>query len=261
MGERLSFFLDDRDYAHYLISDLDLEAQLIAIRAIIARNSTAAAEASRQIDELAEWARSAKGVESHRTTDFWVDQMHASVFSDAAASMAALGMIAPLTESIFSQAFRSLERMYSARDLAPPDHPRWSRVHDGAIDRWYCNIYIDEDGARTDVAAGIKQLANATGLAAFIIRSDFKLINALLAYRNRMFHMGFEWPMQSRIEFERLIETNGWSSYFTSSRHNEDPWIFYLSDETIASLPDWLDALILKIGRFAKSLPRDLLSA
>ncbi|ANL33937.1 hypothetical protein [Rhizobium phaseoli] len=258
---KIGFYLDDRDYAHFLIGSIDIEAQLLAIRSLVARNAAAAQEASKRIDELADWARKTTGAESYRATDEWVDEMHASVYSDAAASMAAVGMFAPLIESLFSQVFRTLEKMYSVRGTNDPVHPRWSYQQDQKIDRWNCNIYVDADRVRTDVAAGIKQLAQASGLKAHIGKSDFKLINALITYRNRMFHMGFEWPLSDRLNFERLIIQNGWSQYFGSSRHNKAPWIFYLSDETVAGLPDFADGLVAKIGRFARSLPRDLLSA
>lgn len=261
MENRLGFYLDDRDYAHYLISNLDIEAQLMAVRAIIARNAAAAKDASDKIDELAEWARTSTGMENHRATDIWVDHMHASVFSDAAASMAAVGMFAPLVESVFTQTFRTLGRMYDASGTKIPDHERWMRLSDEEFDRWYCNIYVDEDKVRTDVAAGIRQLSDATGLRSFLTKDDFRLINALMLYRNRMFHMGFEWPLDDRLRFEKLIAQNNWTSYFTSSRHGEHPWIFYLTDDTVSVLPAWADELIAKIGRFARSLPRELLSA
>ncbi|CUX06668.1 Yma [Agrobacterium tumefaciens str. B6] len=260
MVDGLGFHLDDRDYAHYLIADLDLEAQLIAIRAIIARNAAAAKDASDQIDKMAEWARQSKGRVSDHATDLWVDEMHASVYSDAAASMAALGMFAPLIESIFTHTFRALHRMYRSSETPFPAHERWTRLPEEMIDRWSANIYVDVEAARTDLPAGIKQLSHAVGLSKFITKSDFRLVNALLNYRNRMFHMGFEWPLEDRQKFEKLVNQNRWETFFTSSRHGNEPWIFYLTDSTVDGLPDWVDELITKIGLFARSLPRDLLS-
>ena len=253
------FFQDDRDSAYILISDLDIESQLFAISGILSRNESAEAAATQRIQELEEWAKKTNGIENQHAVDEWVDELHYSVYTDAAASMSAIGMFAPLLESIFTQAFSSLGVFYLRSGTSLPSHKRWTRPNTDNLDRWSAQTYFGSNEPRSDLFLGISQLSDATGLCDHLEKSDLDLLEALFFYRNRMFHMGFEWPMESRIAFLSHVEKKGWDDYFSSSTSGGEPWIIYLSTPTIRLLTAFIDGIISKIGRFARTLPHDLI--
>jgi hypothetical protein len=249
---------DDRDFADMLISILDIESQLFAITALLSRNDAAEAEATARIKELEDWARTSTGTQAERAVDLWVDEMHYSVFTDATSSMAAIGMFMPLLESIFTQTFRTLGEMYQKSGRANPDHKRWKRPNPNDLNRWHAQTYFGSDTPSSDLFPGIKQLAEASGLKSYLDDADMALLEALTFYRNRMFHMGLEWPLDSRKSFWEHATKKGWSDYFTISTTGGEPWIIYLSPGTIRALTPFVDRLIGQIGRFAKDLPPDL---
>src|SRR5271166_6841873 len=100
--------MDNRDAASLLLPDLDDHAQLIAIRNVLSRNRMANKELQDEINRIEEYARQTSGFRNERAVDEWIERLHGSVYQDAANSMAAVGMLAPLVESIFTQAFQSV---------------------------------------------------------------------------------------------------------------------------------------------------------
>lgn len=264
MANSFGFFLDDRDYAHFLISDLDIESQLIAISELTSRNAQAATAAAQQIKELEDWAKSTTGAANQRAIDHWVDELHASVYSDAAQSMSAVGMYAPLLESVFSQMYSTLKAMYRGSQTPDPTHVRWQRhaiAEDPTWDPWRYNHYFGKSGNRIDLVQGGRQLADAVGFGKYLDNYDWLFFDAVITYRNHMLHMGFEWPVSSRVKFQKNIEENKWSPYFDHSSSGGRPWIYYLSQRSLTGLRPFVDALLGKIGRFAQTLSPDLLAA
>ena len=74
---------------------------------------------------------------------------------------------------------------------------------------------------------------------------------ALTAYRNSMFHNGFEWPLAERQMFGELIAAEGWpDGWFKKSTTGGVPWIFYMSDEFIAHGLEVIDQLLEGVGRY-----------
>ncbi|MFD2781185.1 hypothetical protein ACFS32_08735 [Novosphingobium pokkalii] len=100
-----------------LLGDADLEAQLRAIRGQLHRQAQADATLQDDIADIAKRASTASGEYGMHLENSWVDEMHASVFQDAAHSTAAIGMLAPLLESLFVGIFAGI------RDIAPPAQP------------------------------------------------------------------------------------------------------------------------------------------
>ena len=84
--------LTNRDYAHFYFEDFDLDAQLIAIRGALAAARSAA---SQETDEIEALAKRANEIGSDHLVGMWTDEVHASVYHDAARSAAAVGMLAP----------------------------------------------------------------------------------------------------------------------------------------------------------------------
>lgn len=260
-GPRLSFddLLDDRDYLFRLLDTIDWDAQLDAIRSVLARNRSAAERVATNITELGEQARAYSGPYHHRLVDEHVDAMFSSSYSDAAVSLSAIGMVVPMMESVFAQSFQSLGSMYVAKQIAPPDHKRWRRAGQHH-ERWNCQWYFDRDEPRNDIISGLPQLSEAVGLSTYLEPDTMDWIAAMLSYRNRMFHGGFEWSLPQRDQFERLIAARNWDKYFQWALTNDKPWIFYLRDEVIDAMPRRMESILGGFGRFAKDLPFELVS-
>jgi hypothetical protein len=138
--------MSDRDWAGFLLERLDYEQQLIAISGLLQRNDTADKRIAEQMKELDEEARRSSGWRNQRAIDAWGEYFYLSVYQDAAHSMAALGMIAPLFESLFFQAFQGIREKYYGRDKVPADGPRIGITDPEAY--WDCHNYLDRKEAQ-----------------------------------------------------------------------------------------------------------------
>ena len=112
----MGFELTGRDYIEFALTDINLDAQLMAARSLLRRNREADAQLTEDIRALEERARSASGPFADRLVDDHTDLLFASVFHDAANSMAAVGMVAPMMESTFVALFNVM----GYRLTAPP---------------------------------------------------------------------------------------------------------------------------------------------
>lgn len=239
------FEISSRDQALFLISERDLEAQLLAIRAVLGRNREADEALASAIKTLDEQIRQATGQHAEHLEDEWVDLAHGSVFQDAAHSMAAVGMLAPFIESLFASIFRALREHQSENQSGVTDELR-TQVSQNEF--WNPHFVFESGGRRKDLVAGIAQLAKSTALANFLPDDYEKTLSALFVYRNKMFHHGFEWPVEERRKFHEGIRKNGWpSSWFRMSTSNDQPWIFYMStafvDHCLVTIDKVLDGV------------------
>ncbi|MFA4952510.1 hypothetical protein [Brevundimonas sp.] len=248
-----SFDVSDRDYAHMLLGDIDLDAQLLAIRSAIRRNAEADALLSQEIAELGERAKAASHDLSWRLTDIWVDRNHASVYQDAAHSMAAVGMIAPLVEALLVRVFRAI----GEQNWPLASDKRERRCGNDAR-FWNPQIYYDKnDAPKTNLLAGTMQLFEASGLKVELkpprFASTSDLLETLIAYRNNLFHNGFEWPVEQRAAFDALIEKKAWpQSWFPRSTSGGATWIVYMGEDFIDLCLEWIDELLESAGRLAR---------
>ena len=189
--------MSDRDSACGILPDLDYEAQLIAISALLRRNDQADAETERQIKEVDKYARRTSGWRNQRAVDEWVDLLHGSTYQGAAHSMAALGMLAPFYGI---HVFPSLSGHKKAI-LWDGRNPFGPRAFGYGKGRRILGLPLPlsrqhrkerkESGPR-----GIGQLADAVGLTANLPEELHNMLEALFSYRNKMFHGGFEWPLK-----------------------------------------------------------------
>jgi hypothetical protein len=244
--------LSNRDYAVVLLEDIDLEAQLLAVKSLLRRNARAGQELSREIEELGKRAGEVTGEYGVHLENEWVDHLHDSVFQDAAHSMAALGMLAPLLESFLVATFAGI------RDLAHPAIPveptgmRAAHRDDPVF--WDPHYVFGLRTKRKDIAEGVLQLADSTGLGPHLPGDFAQVVDALFKYRNKMFHHGLEWPKEERAKFERLIVEKGWpSDWFSRSTTNGEPWIIYMSEVLITHSLKRLDDTLDGIGLFIQS--------
>ena len=258
--ENLENLMQGRDYLYRLLHTIDWDMQLIAIRGMLRRNREAMASVDQEIAESRAATDAYNGPHHDHYIDEHVYMLQQSVYTEAAVSMAAIGMVAPMVESVFAEAFRELGKMYVVKNRSPGDHKRWTRA-DEHKDRWNVQVYFDSKReAKSNIILGLPQIAEAVGLNAHIDSETWKWLDAMLQYRNYMFHGGLEWSEENREKFQTLIETQGWEKYFDKSTTNDAPWIFYIRADAIDDIPNKLEAVLDGLAAFAKSLPFDLIS-
>ena len=154
--------LTDRDLAHSEMRDLDVEAQLLAIKSLIGRNQQADEDLERKIKDLYEQARRAKEVKNGPyQDDLWVDETYQSFFQYAAHSMAAVGMLAPFTETLFTKFFPGLPR----------------------------EKMKNKQGIVKAIGTHSKSSSESRRLVRFFPEDYEETLDALFSYRNKMFTM------------------------------------------------------------------------
>ncbi len=199
--------LEPRDYLFSLKLDFDVDSQLIAIGGALQRNRKADEAQANEIKAIEEHARHLKGLRGEWAVDSWVDELHHSTYQSAAHSMSAVGMIAPLTETIFYQCFRGMGTQFFPDSQSDPNHGRWS----GPRALWWdCHSVLGDKKPEKDIARGIVQLAEAVGLLPKLPADLQQTLAALFGYRNSMFHNGLEWPLEERQKFAKRLADEQW---------------------------------------------------
>lgn len=231
--------------------DIDLDGQVRAIRQLIERNRAIEAELIKKYRRIADDPNTS----GDQVGDHLEGLAHTSVFQDAAHSMAAVGMLAPFLETVFYQCFRGIGNKWTAMQFPAGGHERWRSAH---AFQWDCHFVIAKGGYRKDIVSGILQLAEAIGLQSQLPKDIELTLSALIAYRNKMFHCGFEWPPEERGKFQSQIDKSKWpATWFMTATSGGDPWIYYMSDEFIDHCMKTIDNVITAFGEFARdNLPR-----
>ena len=245
------FKVSNRDQALFLIRERDLEAQLLAIRGALSRNQQSDAAVAAEIKELDEQIRTYAGGDQRYQMylqDQWIDALHDTAFQDAAHSMAAVGMLAPFVESLFVSIFRGLREYGQSNNNVSSDDPKTAASSNEA---WDPQSEFDHQRRRRGVVNGILHVSSTTGLAKYLPSSYDKTLNALFAYRNKMFHLGFEWPKDKRMKFDRRVRSDEWpAEWFRKATRGDKPWIFYLSDEFITHCLKTIDEVLEGVGAY-----------
>jgi len=252
----LRFEFNNRELALFSIEERDLEAQLLAIKGVLCRNREADKAVAESIKELNEYIRRYSGNDDEyqmHIENQWVDALHDSVFHDAANSMSAVGMLAPFIESLFVSIFSYLRKHHPDAGAIAPSEPSDVRRIATETDFWDPHLVFDKGGRRTDLVKGIGQLATSIGLSEFLPHDYEKALTALFAYRNKMFHHGFEWPIEERQKFPKRIIDEGWpSEWFSKSTSDGKPWIFYMSQGFIDHCLTAVDEALEGFGKYLR---------
>lgn len=252
--------LSERDTALVVaLPHLDYESQLKAIRVVLGSHREAEKKHAADIEKAAQRARRpvrsghpanslAAALEEGSAEQQWIDEMHYSIYQNAVHSMAAVGWIAPFVESIFYQSFRSVECEMKDGLALPSDHVRWQRP---AEDQWDCH-YVWKNGRRSaHLVNGILQLLDAIDMADHMPDDLRPMLSALFEYRNKMFHLGLEWPLEERQRFDKRLSK--WPrEWFSKATSGGTPWVFYMSPAFIVHCLDRTEDIIAGIGRFFK---------
>ena len=183
--------------------------------------------------------------------DYYADEAYLSGVQDAAHSMAAVGMLAPLVESLFVSIFDGLRKLSQDKAQVSNGNPRLAASQDQF---WNPRFEIKSKSNRRNIVAGIRQLADAIGLSEHF-RPDYeKTLAALFHYRNMMFHNGFEWFRDEGKEFSNRIQNAGWpEEWFKESRGFGDTWFFYMTPEFVQHCLGTIDELIEGVGAYVKA--------
>lgn len=218
------------DWRAVLDLEFDPRCQIDAIRSLLQRQKELEENRDKEIERIQEEPSAYEGfdlyAEGKRT-----DMLFASVYQDAAHSMAAVGMMSPLLETVFAQCFEAIGRQYGQALANNNGHARWKKANMRA---WDCHYVLAGDKWRETLAEGILQLSDATGLREHLPENIDKVLAALFAYRNKMFHCGFEWPVAERESFAKRIVDEGWpTGWFQRASQDGRPWIFYMSHEFV----------------------------
>ena len=204
------------EYIHFPLEEFNYDAQLVAIHGLLHRQARAEQELSDRIKKADEVARRTRGRANDDAVDVWVELAEMSCYQDAAHSMAAVGMIAPLIESAFRAVFRAI-----GNELPPGNLVR--------------NIVkgVDEVGMKEYLPADLEPT-----------------LSALFTYRNRMFHGGFEWPSEELKEFERLLGEKRWpTDWFSGATSDGEPWMFYMTSSFVDHCLETVEEIIRGIAQ------------
>lgn len=243
-----------RDFACVLLPTVDYDSQLEAIRSLLTLHKQNEKRCSAKIAEVERELQDLTGIQSDFANHERAEILHMSVYIDAAHSMAAIGMLAPFIETIFYQAFRSGGSHYGdAIDLLP-NHSRWAQDTEAG---WDCRFFWKKGKRFVNLVEGIMQLSSATGLKEFLPPNLRNILSAVFTYRNKMFHLGFEWPMNERKKFQTLIASEKWpDNWFACATSDASPWIYYMTDTLISECIEQINNVLHALGQFAvRKLP------
>ena len=154
----------NRDRSLLVLEQMDCEEHLTAIAGLLRRNKVADEQLESERKEIIEFIRRSSGSRRRNTLiDESGENFYAMVYQSAVHSMAAVGMIAPMYETLFHQAFQGIRARYFGPTEIPPGHHREAM---NARDYWDCHKYYDKDKSEVqeNVASGIVQLAKAIGI-------------------------------------------------------------------------------------------------
>lgn len=236
--------IEDIDYAGDFLPDIDYLAQVRAIRDLLDRH----AEEERLATDRIQSIRSTEPMRQ-QFVDEAVAEMHESVYQDAAHSMAAVGMLAPLVETIFRTAFLNIGARY---DSLPGWTSPHARLQLPGKTRWDCGRVFRDGEWRNGIVEGVRELSDALDLTPALPPAFWSRFEALIAYRNKMFHHGFEWPEKIREQFWGRMETSG---FFSVATTNDRPWIVYMTAAFSRQLLVDIEQILSRIGALAKAHP------
>lgn len=241
---------DPPRYSLYALGvNIDIDYQLIAIRSLLSQHRTADAELEREIEKNRGWA---ERTGREHAIDEWVDSMHGSVYQDAAHSLSAVGMLAPLIESILYQTFRATEAKYGRYVSIATSRPARQGDEDKA---WDCHWFCNKNGKwKKDLLPGVRQLSAAIGLDRFLPAPAERTLSALFGYRNKNFHNGLEWPVADREAFVGRVAQERWDRWFLWATSDNHPWVIYMTPEFIDHCLTFADQLLDALGTFVVDL-------
>lgn len=152
--------ISDRDRALLIPERADFDERLIAMSGLLRRNKSANERLETGRKEIIDFIKGSTGLAQERAIDESGENFYAMVYRSAAHSMAALGMLAPMYESMFYQVFRGIRRRYFGVAALPSGHRRSQMtIADGF---WDCHKYMNGEFIK-DCLEMVDKLLDAFG--------------------------------------------------------------------------------------------------
>ena len=238
------------DQSDRVEDQFDIQGQLDAIKLVLNRNQKHDEATASEIATLSKELASANAEDFDLLDIGLSESLHRSTYMDAAHSMSAVGMLAPFVESLFVSIFKIL-RSDQQDSIKGED----CRTIAAQRDFWNPHFIFRAGGRSTHLVKGIKQLSDSTGLVKFLPDDLETTLSALFAYRNNMFHHGFEWPMEERKKFDKKIQNHQWPpEWFEVSTIGGKPWIFYMSRSFIDHCLKTIDQVLDGFGKYSDAM-------
>ena len=200
-----------RDAAVLLMPRLDYESRLIAVVGLLDSHRQAEKKIEARIKKMESLARRTPG---EHAVYMWIEKVHQSIYQDAAHSMAAVGMIAPLIESVFDHTFQEIGRL--AIGLPPlTTHYRLQTVK---RETWDCRLVLNKDGKWSpSLVQGVVQLLDAIDLKAHLPEALAEKLAPTLSFpppalrtrRADFRHRALQWNHAARTRAFRLRPAGG----------------------------------------------------
>ncbi len=71
-----------------------------------------------------------------------------------------------------------------------------------------------------------------------------------------MLHGGFEWSMDRREDFAKMISDKKYSDLFKPGSIGGEPWMFYIVDEALAQMVGNVEAILDGLAAFAEAVDK-----
>lgn len=251
-GERIPE-LNDWDYACCVLGEIDYDSQLQAIKELIRYHKDRCEILIEGIREIESEIKNLHGNAADHASDILVDKMYMLNYQDAAHGMAAVGMLTSFIEAIYCNAFCEIKEILRKKNIQISDND----LRGGRAQKkyWDYRFYWEDGKNKKSLVEGILQLSKAIGLDEYMPCDICLKLNALVKYRNAIFHNGFEWSIAERTKFVKAISDNEWSeNWFPCSRHDNEPWIYYIADDFVLDCISMVERIIEAIGAYAKKI-------
>ena len=231
----------------------DLQTQLFTIKNLL-RHLQKAEEESR-LEFEREWNAAEQATyepgswEESMKDGGWSNVLHESGYQSAAHSMVAAAMFAPFVEMLFVRIFRRIQDEQETGPRAALDEKR-SQASEKIFwnPHWY---FPTKEPPREDLAAGIKQLADCTGLAKHLPNDYHKTVEALILYRNKMFHNGLEWPKVECKKFQEMMKSKKWpKTWFILANLTADSQMFTMETQFVEHCFHIIEKVVKGFGEF-----------
>ena len=218
--------------------DLDLSALRLAMKSLLGRNQEADEKLRRELDNLYKDAQQATyepgSFDEADQDGCWLNLLHDGSYQSAAHSMAAAAMLAPFVETLFVRIFGYI-RDQGLCDSPPAQKASW-----------------DPRKNKNGLFVGIEDLAKLTNLS--LPGDCHQTLDALIYYRNKMFHNGLEWEKTECNKFQKRIQERKWpEDWFIDMNLRQDSRMFCMRAEFIARCFDTMDKVIDGFGEFVRN--------
>lgn len=238
----------DEDASIALIKNIDLYSQRIAIIDFVNSMNSVQRKNQVEISKIESICKNASRLRSNFLIDELINSYHFSIYSHSTYSMAVLGMTAPIIESLFYEIFKNIGELMEDK-FSGDNEERLHCIKKRII--WDCHFVVKNGKMHKNIVNGIKQLAEFTGFNEFLPSDYYSILDALIYYRNMMFHDGLEWQNENTEKFKHKLETSNWpKNWFDCSKRNDTPWIYFMTTIMIERCLKFINEIEVAAGSY-----------